>query len=66
MHVRDSYGYTRDELALPNFVSASIVIANDTMQDRPVLIEVALKHRSQATLSKDLSAVCSTTGLMLY
>lgn len=67
-HARDSYGITgvRDELALSNSVSASIGIVNATMQDRPVLIDVALKHHSAATLNKARTAVCSTSGLMFY
>lgn len=68
MHVRDSSGNmgVRDELARSNFAFTSIVVVNDTMQDHPVLIEVALKHHSKATLNKDPIAVCSTSGLMFY
>lgn len=48
------------------FTFTSIVIVNDTMHDRPVLTEVALKRHSKATLNTDLIAVCSTSGLMFY
>lgn len=68
MHVGHSYGNigVRDELALSNFVCTSIVIVKDTMQDRPVLIEAAVKHRSKATLNKEPIAVCCTSGLVFY
>lgn len=62
--VRETWGWGTSWLS--NFVSTSIVVVQDTMQDRPVLIEVALKRHSTATLNEDPVAVCSTSGLMFH